>query len=223
MSTHAGLSITPNKQQALSLKNQLLLLSLPANKRIRVLKALGRHERALARKRIRQQTTVDGTPMAGRADGKKAKMLKRMGRTLEPFVKNANRLELKHKAALTGRIAALHQDGGVEQMSASRMARIHGTPDHNAPCSRSQAKALSAEGYKVRKSKGTGYRRATISEIVATLSQGQAGVILRAMRDKPSKTRWPIPVKARPFLGDTTPNVQRELVKIIDHINSKRG
>jgi hypothetical protein len=223
MSTHAGLSITPNKKQALSLKNQLLLLSLPANKRIRILKTLGRHERALARKRIRQQTTVSGTKMTGRADGNRAKVLKRMGRTLEPFVKNANRLELKHKAGLTGRIAALHQDGGVESMSASRMARIHGKPDYDAAATRSQAKALIAAGYKTKKAKGKGYRRATISEIVANLNQGKAGVILSVLRDKKHKTRWQIPVKARPFLGDTSPNVQKELVKIIDQINSKRG
>ncbi|QYK02440.1 phage virion morphogenesis protein [Shewanella psychrotolerans] len=218
-----SLVITPNKKQALSVKHQLTFLAMPSNKRVRVLKTLGRHERTLARKRIRQQTTVDGHKFATRADGRKAKMLKRMGRTLEPYVKSANRLELKHKAAQTGRIAALHQEGGIESMSASRMARIHGKPDYNEPATRSQAKALIANGYKTKKAKGKGYRRATISEITTNLSQGKAGFILKVLRDKPSKTRWPIPVKARPFLGDSTDNVQRELVKIIDDINSKRG
>lgn len=218
-----SLTITPNRTQALNASNQLALLKLPSAKRIRILKTLGRYERALARKRIRTQTTVDGGQFEASANGKKGRMLKRLGKTLEPFVKNANRLELKHQAALTGRIAALHQDGGSEQMSASRMARIHGTPDYNAPCSRSQAKALSAEGYKVRKAKGNGYRRASLNEIMATLSQGQAGVILRSMRDKPNKQRWEIPVAARPFLGDSADNVQRQLVSIIEQINQKRG
>lgn len=218
-----SLTITPNRHQALNASNQIALLKLPSAKRIRILKTLGRYERALARKRIRTQTTVDGGQFEARANGKKGRMLKRLGKTLEPFVKNATRLELKHKAALTGRIAALHQDGGSEQMSASRMARIHGSPDYNAPCSRSQAKALSAEGYKVRKAKGNGYRRASLNEIMATLSQGQAGVILRSMRDKPNKQRWEIPVAARPFLGDSADNVQRQLVSIIEQINHKRG
>ena len=218
-----SLTITPNRTQALNASNQLALLKLPSAKRIRILKTLGRYERALARKRIRTQTTVDGGQFEARANGKKGRMLKRLGKTLEPFVKNANRLELKHQAALTGRIAALHQDGGSEQMSASRMARIHGSPDYNAPCSRSQAKALSAEGYKVRKAKGNGYRRASLNEIMATLSQGQAGVILRSMRDKPNKQRWEIPVAARPFLGDSADNVQRQLVSIIEQIKQKRG
>lgn len=216
-----SLVITPNKKQALSATHQLALLKMPSNKRVRVLKTLGRHERALARKRIRQQTTVDGHKFAARADGRRAKMLKRMGRTLEPYVKSANRLELKHKAAQTGRIASLHQEGGLEQMSASRMARIHGQADYDAPATRSQAKALIANGYKTKKAKGKGYRRATISEITANLSQGKAGVILKVLRDKPNKKRWPIPVKERPFVGDSTENVQRQLVTIIEQVNQR--
>jgi hypothetical protein len=219
MSANSGLSITPNKQQALSLKNQLLLLSLPANKRVRILKTLGRHERALARKRIRQQTTVDGSPMKSRANGQKAKMLKRIGKTLEPYVKSANRLELKHKAALTGRIAALHQEGGKEKMGAARMKRIHGKPDYDAPIKRGQAKALINLGARAKRAKGNGYRKATIKELMATMTVGQAEMALETLRAKKNKQNWQIPVKARPFLGDTTENVQRELVKIIEQIN----
>lgn len=216
-----SLIITPNKEQALSASMQLQLLKLPAPKRTRILKTLGRHERTLARKRITTQTTVDGSAFEPRSNGKKDRMLKRLGKTLEPYVKNANRLELKHKAALTGRIAALHQEGGAEKMTANKMARIHGQPDYSAPCTRSQAKALSAEGYKVRKAKGKGYRRASLREIMETLSQGKAMLILRKLRDKPQKQRWDIPVAARPFLGDTADNVQRQLVSIIEQINKR--
>jgi len=216
-----SLIITPNKEQALSASMQLQLLKLPAAKRTRILKTLGRHERNLARQRIRNQTTVEGDAFEPRKDGTSTRMLKRLGKTLEPYVKNANRLELKHKSPLTGRVAAMHQEGGRETMSANRMARIHGKPDYKAPCSRGQAKALSAEGYKVRKEKGKGYRRASLREIMDTLSQGKAMLILRKLRDKPQKQRWDIPVAARPFLGDTTDNVQRQLVSIIEQINKR--
>lgn len=216
-----SLIIKPNKEQALSADMQLQLLKLPAPKRTRILKTLGRYERTLARKRISSQTTTEGTAFTPRSDGKKDRMLKRLGKTLEPYVKSANRLELKHKAALTGRIAALHQEGGSEKMSANRMARIHGQPDYKAPCTRAQAKALSAEGYKVKKAKGKGYRRASLREIMDTLSQGKAMLILRKLRDKPQKQRWDIPVAARPFLGDTADNVQRQLVSIIERINKQ--
>lgn len=218
-----SLIIKPNKQQALNATMQLALLKMPANKRTRILKTLGRYEKALARKRISSQTTVEGTAFKARANGKKGRMLKKLAKTLEPFVKGANLLELKHKQASVGRVAALHQEGGRERMTASRMARIHGAPDYDAPCSRSMAKALVAEGYKVRKAKGKGYRKATISEISDTLSQGQAGLILRELRGNQNKQSWDIPVDGRPFLGDTTPNVQRQLISIIEKINQKRG
>ncbi|ALS32764.1 hypothetical protein PTRA_a1570 [Pseudoalteromonas translucida KMM 520] len=217
-----SLVITPNSKQALSAKHQLQLLALPNNKRIRLLKTLGRYERKLARQRVRTQTTVKGNKFAARESGKKTKMLKRMGKTLEPYVKAGKRLELKHKNALTGRIAALHQEGGTEQMTANRMARIHGKPNYKAPCTRSQAKALSAEGYKVRRAKGKGYRRATIKEITANLNHGKATLVLSKLRGQKSRKSWPIAVKARPFLGDTPQNVQAQLAQILNQLN-KRG
>lgn len=216
-----SLSIKPNKAQALNLKQQLQLLALPTNKRIRILKTLGRQQKAKARKRIQAQQTLGGQTFAPRANGKKGKMLKKMARTLEPYVKQGKRLELKHKKTLTGRIAALQQQGGSERMSASRMARIHGSQNSKAPCTRSQAKALSQEGYKVKRSKGNKYRRASIREIMASLTQGKAGLILNKLRGKQSKSSWHIPVKARPFLGDTPMAVQQQLAKILAQINSK--
>lgn len=217
------LTIKPNKDQALNASMQLALLKLPANKRVRVLKTLGRHERTLARNRIRTQTTVDGERFAPAKGRKKSKMLKRLGKTLEPFVKRSSRLELKHKSGGVGQVAAMHQDGGSEKMTAARMSRIHGRPDYKAPCSRAQAKALVTAGYQVPKKRG-GYRRASIREIMNSLSQGKAMLILRLLRDKPKKQRWDIPVPARPFLGDTTKNVQKQLVSIIDNINkTQRG
>lgn len=218
-----SLIIKPNKQQALNASMQLALLKMPANKRTRVLKTLGRYEKALARKRINSQTTVEGTAFKARANGKKGRMLKKLAKTLEPFVKGANLLELKHKQASVGRVAALHQEGGREKMTAARMARIHNKTNYDAPCSRGAAKALVAEGYKVRKAKGKGYRKATINEVMDSMNQGQASLILRLMRDKPNKKSWDIPVDGRPFLGDTTPNVQRQLISIIEKINQKRG
>lgn len=214
-----SLAIKANKKQALNLKQQLQLLALPANKRIRLLKTLGRQERAKARKRIAAQKNVTGQAFAPRASGKKGKMLKKLGRTLEPYVKSSNRLELKHKNVLTGRIAALQQRGGSERMTASRMAKIHGKPDYKAPCSRSQAKALRAEGYKVKRGKGKRYRRASIKDIMTTLSHGKAGFILQKLRNKTIKTNWQIPVKARPFLGDTTTAVQRQLAQILEKLS----
>ena len=214
-----SLVIKPNTSQALNIKQQLQLLALPKNKRVRVLKTLGRQQRAKARKNLRDQRTVTGQKFSPRADGKKTKMLKRLGRTLEPYVKNSNRLELKHKAAITGRIAAMHQYGIDERMTASRMMRIHGRPNYKADCTRSQAKALANEGYKVQRQKGKGYRKATIREIMASVNQGQASLVLRKLRGRVKKSSWNIPVKERAFLGDTPIAVQQQLVKSLDSIS----
>lgn len=216
-----SLIITPNKDQQLGLTKQLALLRLSAQKRTRLLKQLGRYERKLARKRIREQKDVDGKNFAPRSNGKKDKMLKRLGKGLEPYVvDNKSRLELKHKNKLTGRMAAAHQYGVTEKMTAARMKRIHGKPDYDAPCTRGQAKALIKLGAKSRKAKGKGYRRATIKEIMETMTNGQAELALESMRSKQPKQKWNIPLEPRPFLGDSTDAVQAQLVKILKQINS---
>jgi len=214
-----SLVIKPNKKQALNLEQQLNLLALPKKKRVRVLKTLGRYERAKARKRIRDQRTVTGQKFSPRTSGKKAKMLKKLGRTLEPYVKSSNRLELKHKNKLTGRIAAMHQEGVSETMTASRMKKKNGTPDYDAPCTNRQAIALRSVGYKVKRKKGKGSRKGTIKEIMERFTIGQAGFLLRTFRKKKSKQSWQIPVEARAFLGDMAIDVQDELFKILDNLS----
>ncbi|MBB1333869.1 MULTISPECIES: hypothetical protein [unclassified Pseudoalteromonas] len=217
-----SLVITPNSKQALSIKQQLQLASLPAKKRTKVLKQLGRYERTLARDRIKSQTTVQGRKFASREDGSSKKMLAKLGKTLEPYVKASNRLELKHKNKLTGRIAARHQEGIAEKMTANRMARIHGKPDYDAPATKGQAKALIAEGVKVPKKKGKGFRKPLIKEVQETFTQGRAGAVLSQLRNKTKRNSWQIPVKARPFLGDSSANVQAQLATILNQLN-KRG
>ncbi len=219
-----SLTIKPNKQQALSLKNQLFLASLPAKKRTSILKKLGTWERAETRKRIRQQITVDGTQFEARASKSRVKMLRKLGKTLEPYVYSANRLELKHKNTLTGKIAAFQQFGGIETMTAAKMAKKNGKLSYDDPCTRTQAKALAREGYRVRKAKGKGYRRATINEIMGQMSMGQAGLILRTMRDKNDAPRtWNIQVSPRPHLGSKTAKIQDQLLNIIEKERQKRG
>jgi hypothetical protein len=220
-----SLVITPNKQQALSLKNQLLLLSMPANKRVRILKTLGIYERKKARKRIKKQIDTNGKAFEPRAGSSKEKLLKKLGESLKPFVLEKTRLELKHGNSGVGRIAAFHSEGGEFTMNKSKVDRRFGKIDKTKPCSRGQAKALSKKGFKVRKAKGKGYRRATLNELMSTLTMTQAGAILKRLRKRQDKSSWKTKAPARPFLGDSTENVQRELAKIIEQVNSnsKRG
>ncbi len=213
-----SLVITPNSKNALTLKQQLVMLALPANKRVALLKKLGRSQRAKARQRIREQKTVTGQKFTPRAHGKNNKMLKRVSRRLEPYVKSTNRLELKHQSNQAGRVAAFQQEGGTEKFTADKAKKLNGTPDYQSPCTRRQAKALAREGYKVRKGKGKRYRRASITEIMERMTLGQAGKVLRLMRDIKDKPSWNIQVSPRPFLGDTPANVQAEIVTLLNQL-----
>ena len=49
--------------------------------------------------------------------------------------------------------------------------------------------------------KGKGWKKATLKWITTNLSQQQAGLILRTLRDEESKTRWTIQLPERSFLG----------------------
>ncbi|MCL1123531.1 phage virion morphogenesis protein [Shewanella surugensis] len=208
-----SLQISLRGKDALTLKQQLELLSLPRNKRIRLLKHLGRIEKAKARKRIQAQKDVKGAKFKARKK-KGGKMLKAQAKGLTPYVKNANRLELTHKNKHTAKIGAVHQEGGKETMSATRMRRIHGANKSHAACTRSQAKALVILGYKV-KAKNKGYRKATIKELVSRLSQSQAGGILHSLRGKQRKTQWNIDAPKREFLGDSPANVRDEIIQFL--------
>jgi len=216
-----SLVITPNKQQALSLKNQLLLLSLPDNKRVRILKTLGINERKLARERIKKQKDVNGKSFEPRKGSGKDKLLKRLGKTLKPFVFNKNRLELKHENPSVGKVAAFHSEGGSFTMNKVKVDRRFGKIDKNKPCSRGQAKALSSKGFKVRKNKGKSFRRATVKELMSTLTMTQAGAILKRLRNRGDKSSWKTKAPPRPFLGDTPANVQAELVNILERMGSR--
>ncbi len=212
-----SLYISVNKHQALSAAQQLELLALPRNKRVRLLKTLGRAQKKKARSRIRSQAGTDGQPFEPRKKKKGGKLLKHIDKGITPYVFDGDRLELKHGNPMTGRIAALHHSGGAEKMTSARMTRIHGGPDYKSPSTRKQAKALVANGYKVRRAKGKGYRKASVKEAME-LSKGQAAIILQQLRGKPKRRSWQIPVPARPFLGDSPANVQRQLVEILEQM-----
>jgi phage gpG-like protein len=214
-----SLVITPDKKQALSLKNQLLLLSLPANKRTRILKALGRHEKKLAMVRIRKQKDITGKSFKPRKGNGKGKLLKRLGKTLKPYVKDsANRLELTNEKRSVARVAAFHSEGGAFTMNKKMVDRRFGKLNKDQSCSRGMAKALSKKGFKVRKNKGKGYRRATIKELMSTLTMTQAGAILKRLRNRADKPSWQTKAPPRPFLGDTPANVQAEIVTLLNQL-----
>ncbi len=137
----------------LDAQQTLELLSLPASKRRRLLNNAAKRVRTRNRKRISEQRNVDGTPFEARKAGGKRKMMRGLGKTLQVVSLTADEAVLGWGNRLVARIAADHQHGRPETMSAARMRRLGKTPDYNAPATRHQARARLKAGYRIRNGK----------------------------------------------------------------------
>ncbi|WP_411165615.1 hypothetical protein [Klebsiella oxytoca] len=158
-----------------------------------------------ARRHQRNQVTPDGQPWPKRKRGK-GKMLRQLPRLLhvrEMPEREAVRIYLKGGnyrnnswPVSAGLIGAVHQEGTAIPMSAEKMPR----PDQRGkPALMSQAKRLRALGYRVWK-KGR-YVKASSRQIMESMSMAQAGLLIKKLRGKPTKSTWTIDIPARVFLG----------------------
>nr|WP_263441506.1 phage virion morphogenesis protein [Klebsiella oxytoca] len=158
-----------------------------------------------ARRHQRNQVTPDGQPWPKRKRGK-GKMLRQLPRLLhvrEMPEREAVRIYLKggnyrnnSGPVSAGLIGAVHQEGAAVPMSAEKMPR----PDQRGkPALMSQAKRLRALGYRVWK-KGR-YVKASSRQIMESMSMAQAGLLIKKLRGKPTKSTWTIDIPARVFLG----------------------
>ncbi|WP_281222113.1 virion morphogenesis protein [Photobacterium sanguinicancri] len=209
-------TIQLNERHRLNFNEKLALMAMPSKKRVWILKTLGRWERKNARQRIRQQRDIRGKKLTPKQSKKKSKMLKRMGKGLEPYVRNANRLELGWKNKLTGRIAARHHLGQKQRITAAQMRKRWGTPDYSAQCTKGQARKLRELGYTVPRKSGKGRKKPTLRHIMETVNHGKAGLIIKEMSNQKSQTAWDIPLAERQILGSREQEVNRQLIKIIE-------
>lgn len=212
--------ISLDQGDALTFKQKLQVLMLPPSKRIWILKTLGRWEIANTRRRISSQTDVRGKKLAPRRSGKK-KILRRMAKGLEPYVKKNTVLDLTWRNKRQGQIAARHHAGQRQKMTAAQMARRYGTPDYSKPCTRPMAKKLRELGYVVvvrpKNKKGKKrYKKPSIKWIAENLSMGQAGAIIRELSGtKNPPTSWDIPLAERKILGTKEEAVAEKLQEIL--------
>ena len=191
------LKLSINTEQV---NNELKLLLLSPQKRRRILRGAGRKVRRDSRQRIRGKKDLTGKTWQGRSNGRKTRMLKKLGKHLQVQTSpHAAKVTFANKRL--GQIARAHQDGINQTMTADEAASKYGTPKDGAKATKQQAKALREEGYKIRRNKGKGWKKATLKWITTNLSQQQAGLILRTLRDEESKTRWTIQLPERSFLG----------------------
>ncbi|AMO56561.1 hypothetical protein [Endozoicomonas montiporae] len=204
-----------DQKARLTLFEQLDVLTMPPHRQRKLVKRMATEVRNRGRQNIRQQKTVSGSPMKARKNTRnRRKMLRNMGKQMAVFPRGKAQADVTWKNTLTGRIAYQQQHGVPETMTASKMKRIHGQPNYNAPASRDMARALLAEGYRqpVKGKNGrTRLKRASQKQIMKTMTIGQAGLVLKALRDSQKKQRWTIRTPARPFLGASPDNVDQML------------
>jgi len=193
-------------------QERIQLLELPPAKRRRLLNNASKRLRTRNRKRLGAQQNVDGTAFAPRKDGSKRKMMRGLAKSLQVVTLSPTEAVLGWKNRLMGSIAADHQHGRPEQMSAARMRRLELTPDYDAPASRFQARALLKAGYRIRN--GKRWKRPPIAWIQSNLSAGRAGLILAKLLDEPKKQRWQIELPARAVLGADAQDV-RDIVRTV--------
>ena len=215
-------TISANQMDVLNLQEKLAMLALPPRKRIWILKTLGRWEKANTRKRIQQQKDVRGQALAPKKGNKRGKVMRRMAKGLTPYVRNANMLDLTWHNKLTARIAARHHLGQKQKMTKRQMQKRWGTPDYSAPCSKGQARKLRELGYTVARKSGKGRKKPSLKLLMATVSHGQAGQIIRELSNQPSVTAWDIPLVERQILGSKEREVTRQLIKIFEQAKTRK-
>lgn len=222
--------ITVKGSGAEKLLRQIKVLELPPSRQRQLNRRLGREVIRVSRQRIRQQRQIDGSAFTGRRNGRKKKMLSKLMKSNQVKVWAGSKgAKVSWKNSLTGKIARAHQEGFKEPYSASRIKREErklGEPSPDGTATAAQAKALVDLGYKrvvgkykSGKKKGES-RKKRVSQkwIRENMSAGQAGIIIRLLREDAPKQFWNVEVPAREFFGLSKKEIQELGNEIVDDI-----
>ena len=199
------------------LKRIVKVLGMKPAEKSRQHKRMARKVLSFSRVRIRQQKDLQGKDFSPRKSRQsKKKMLRGLSKQMVAFG-DSKKGTVGFKVTRTGRIARAHQEGDSYSLSASD-AKKKGNENYDAASTRKQAKDLLNAGFKIRRKRGSGYKRASQKWILDNLKQGQAGLILKAMLDEQPKSNWRVNLPARSFLGANA----KERENITDFIFSEQ-
>ncbi len=155
-----------------------------------------------SKKRVRDQTGLNGTLWAPRSNSRRRKkMLTKIGQSIQRVNINANEATIGFSSAGTGAIAAMHQDGYSQQFTSQRAQNRPNALRKSSPATKRQAAELLAAGFKIRLKKG-GFKTPTKKWITEHITAGKAGVILKALGVE-TKRSWATVLPPRSFLGVT--------------------
>ena len=194
------MSYSSNIQQtSLRLREQLGMLALTPKKRRALNTAIGQAVVASNRKTIRKSQAPDGTPWKKRKSKRKDKKLSGFAKRLRSRP-TADTATITLDKPFVARIAYQHQKGTSWRMTKRSGQRKNAA--HDAPCSRFQAVRLRELGYTVRRKQGKRTRtvKPSLKWMQENLTQGKAGIIIRAMGHRSNKTSWTQKTPPRPLI-----------------------
>lgn len=221
----------------LPLKRQLQLLMMPTGTRRRLLYRVAQRVMRDSRKRVRSQTDLQGRPFASprhkprlkprKYGGGKGILGGMVGGSMAFRVLTNNSVFAKigwH--GVQSEIGGAQQYGGTEvETREGNIAKLKkAASKKNDPATKRQAKALRDLGFRPR----SGKHRTSNKDIMANMTVGQAGAIIRTLRTKqgkPPKQSWVTRLPARSFLGATASEVNDYINLIFDQITQgiRRG
>jgi hypothetical protein len=166
---------------------------------------------------MRRQVDVQGKSWKQRKSGKgKLLKTKRGNAGVSKFLVKTDSqgrgFELGYKNKRVAQIAQAHHSGATLKMDAKQAQKNN--PATSKPATRNQARRLRELGYKKPSGKKKGrYVRASLSWIVENLTQQQAGIIIRILKDgetKSTKKKWEIELPKRSFLSQSKEEIEAQ-------------
>ncbi len=214
-----GVRCKLNPSDLKKLKRQLHILALPPREQTRFVNGVAREIIKDSRKNIRQQRTVSGSAMEPRKNGKR-KMLRKMGKGLIAKRTGRFRREVAWKNGRKSQIAYRHQHGVTQKITANQQNKSLKSRERNErPASRTIAKQLKAEGYKLPVKGKRGkirLKRVSIKWIMQNMTNARAAMLIHILRGDPSPRprSWEIEIPERPFLGVTPDKADQFIVDL---------
>lgn len=188
---------------------RLAALELSPAKRRKVLQDAARRIKRESQQNAKAQKAPAGGGWQQRKHGNK-KMMRHIP-ALMSITPTANDVKLHWKNPVHSDMAARHHYGKPEHVTAAQLKRQRGQPAYDAPVTRGQAVKLRQLGYTVKQGKKK--KTPSIKWITQNIKQGQAGLIIRILKEEAVKKEWEIPAPPRPWLDTRSKHNARILAQ----------
>lgn len=210
--------LTLNQAQFRAMKAEIDRLDMPPRKRRRLLwRMLKLGVMVAARRHQKKQQDADGTAWTPRADKRTDKMMRFLPGLMAvremPATDAAKVILQGAKKVPPGVVARAQQEGMTTTVTAAQRRASH----QEGGCTLRQAKRLHDMGY-MRYPVSVG-AVSPVSEIMTTLSQDKAGVIIREMEGRESVRSWRVKLPAREWLAVSDNEFDNILVRQLKAID----